>query len=90
MKNEKDVYHFGSYGISPLREIKAKFSKYNIYYNDRPLQLSGSNICGHLTLNFIEHMIRKNAIFYTFISDAIQSSKDLKKISHNILDGIIN
>ena len=79
VKNNNNIYHFGSYGIPVLPEIQAKFSKCNIYYNDRPVQLSGTNICGHLTLAFIEHMIKKNASFYQFISDALQSSNRFKK-----------
>ena len=79
VKSGTDVYHFGSYGISPLKEIKTRFSNCNIYYNDRSLQLTGSNICGHLCLAFIEHMIKKNSSFYKFISDAVQSSNRFKK-----------
>jgi len=47
VKQGNNIYHFGSYGLPPLQEVKAKFSKYKIYYSDTPMQLNESSICGH-------------------------------------------
>ena len=71
VKEGNNVYHFGSYGISPLREVQAKFSKYDIYYNDRAVQLSDSSICGHLCIAFIEYLL-SNKTFREFILDCLK------------------
>jgi hypothetical protein len=53
------VFHFGSYGIPPLREITDKFKRDNkIYYNDIAVQLDNSKICGNLTLYVIKELVR--------------------------------
>jgi hypothetical protein len=79
VKDGGEVYHFGSYGIPPIQSIKAKFSKYKLLYNDRPVQLSGTNICGHLCINFIEHMILlKRRTFYNFITECLKHSNRYK------------
>ena len=79
VKDKGEVYHFGSYGISPIQPIKARFSKYKLLYNDRPVQLSGTNICGHLCINFIEHMILlKRRTFYNFITESLKYSNRYK------------
>lgn len=74
VKNGGDVYHFGSYGIPPLQQIKGKFSKYQIFYNDRPVQQNETSICGYLCLNFIEYMIQEKNTFYQFISKCLEYS----------------
>ena len=82
VKNGNDVMHFGSYGIPPLRQIKGKFSKYQIYYNDRPVQMTDSSICGYLCLNFIEFMIEEKKTFYEFISKCLEySNRYMKDVS---------
>jgi len=78
VKNGNEVYHFGSYGIPALHEIKNHFAKYNIYYNDRPVQQTGSSICGHLCLAFIEHMVLTKKTFYQFLSDCLEKSNRYK------------
>ena len=77
VKEGNNVYHFGSYGISPLREVQAKFSKYDIYYNDRAVQLSDSSICGHLCIAFIEYLL-SNKTFKEFILDCLKYSNRYK------------
>ena len=74
VKNKNDVYHFGSYGIPPLQEIKAKFSKNKIYYSDTAMQLKESSICGYLCLKFIEWMIDEKKTFYEFLSKCMMYS----------------
>ena len=74
VKNKNILYHFGSYGIPPLGVIKAKFSKYKIYYSDTPMQLNESSICGYLCLKFIEWMIEEKKTFYEFLSKCMDYS----------------
>lgn len=79
VKQGDNVYHFGSYGVPPLREIKARFSQFNVYYNDRPVQLQGTAICGHLCLAFIEFMLKEKKTFYEFISECLEYSNRYKQ-----------
>ena len=79
VKNKNTVYHFGSYGLPPLQEIKAKFSKYKIYYSDTPMQLDNSSICGYLCLKFIEWMIVEKQTFYEFLSNCMTYSNRYNK-----------
>ena len=81
VKNGDILYHFGSYGIPPLREITGHFSTSHIHYNDRAVQLNDSAICGHLCLAFIEWMILDNATktFYKFIDECLKYSNRYKK-----------
>ena len=76
VKNGGILYHFGSYGIPPLREITGHFSASHIHYNDRAVQLNESAICGHLCLSFIEWMIldNSNKTFYKFIDECLKYS----------------
>ena len=74
VKNGTSVYHMGSYGISPLKEIQDRYPKSKIYYNDRAIQQSDSNICGHLALNFIESMIEGNLSFKEWLQEALRYS----------------
>ena len=78
VKNGNDVYNFGSFGIPALHEIKNHFAKYNIYYDDRPVQQIGSSICGHLCLAFIEHMVLTKKTFYQSLSDCLEKSNRYK------------
>ena len=81
VKNGDILYHFGSYGIPPLREITGHFSASHIHYNDRAVQLNDSAICGHLCLAFIEWMILDNAnkTFYKFIDECMKYSNRYKQ-----------
>jgi hypothetical protein len=81
VKNGDILYHFGSYGIPPLREITGHFSTSHIHYNDRAVQLNDSAICGHLCLAFIEWMILDNAnkTFYKFMDECLKYSNRYKK-----------
>lgn len=81
IKNENKVYHFGSFGIPTLHEIKGHFSQFPIYYNDRAVQLTGTSICGHLCLAFIEHMLLTNKTFYQFLSEELLYSNRYKNES---------
>ena len=74
------LYHFGSYGVPPLTEIKGHFSAYHVHYNDRAVQLNDSAICGHLCLAFIEWMIldNSNKTFYKFIDECMKYSNRYK------------
>ena len=83
VKNGTNVYHFGSYGISPLKEIQDRYPNARIYYNNKAIQMSGSSICGHLTLNFIEHMIDEKKSFKDFIVEALKYSNRYK---NNVLN----
>ena len=83
VKNGTNVYFFGSYGISPLKEIQDRYVKANIYYNDKAVQETGSSICGHLVLNFIEHMIEEKKTFKDFIVEALKHSNRYK---NNVLN----
>lgn len=77
LKNGNKVYHFGSYGIPPLVTIQGKFSQFQIQYNDRAVQKSGTKICGHLCVSFIEHMLVKND-FNGFINECTRYSNRYK------------
>ena len=80
VKNGNDVFHFGSYGIPPIQPIKAKFSKYKVFYNDTPVQKSGTNICGYLCINFIEFLIlNPKKTFYNFITECLKYSNRYRK-----------
>lgn len=80
VKQGDKVYHFGSYGVPPLTQIKGRFSQYYIYYNDRPVQLPDTAICGHLCLAFIEFMVlEEKKTFYEFISNCLEYSNRYKK-----------
>ena len=79
VKQGNNIYHFGSYGLPPLQEVKAKFSKYKIYYSDTPMQLNSSSICGYLCLKFIEHMLLEKRTFYEFLSKCMTYSNRYKK-----------
>ena len=81
VKNGDILYHFGSYGIPPLREISGHFSTSHIHYNDRAVQLNDSAICGHLCLAFIEWMILDNAnkTFYKFMDECKKYSNRYKQ-----------
>jgi hypothetical protein len=64
------VFHFGSYGIPPLREITDKFKRNNkIYYNDIAVQLDNSKICGNLTLYVIQELVRGKS--FRVVSDKL-------------------
>ena len=80
VKNGDILYHFGSYGIPSMREIKGHFSNCHIHYNDRAVQLDGSSICGHLCLAFIEWMIleKPKNTFYKFIDECLKYSNQYK------------
>jgi len=79
VRNGDVMYHFGSYGIPPMRAVTDKFTTCKIYYNDRAVQVAGTSICGHLCLNFIEYMIQKNAVFGDYIIESIELSNRYKK-----------
>ena len=79
VKQGDKVYHFGSYGVPPLTQIKGRFSQFNIYFNDRPVQLADTAICGHLCLAFIEFMLEERKTFYEFISNCLEYSNRYKK-----------
>ena len=79
VKQGNNIYHFGSYGLPPLQEVKAKFSKYTIYYSDTPMQLNESSICGYLCIKFIEWMIQEKRSFYEFLSKCMTYSNRYKK-----------
>ncbi len=79
VKNKDKVYHFGSFGLPPLQEVKARFSRYKIYYSDTPMQLTTSSICGYLCLKFIEWMIQEKRSFYEFLSKCMTHSNRYKK-----------
>jgi len=79
VKRDNIIYHMGSYGLPPLQEVKAKFSKCTIYYSDTPMQLNSSSICGYLCLKFIEHMIKEKQTLYEFLSKCMTYSNRYKK-----------
>ena len=66
VKDGSKAYHFGSYGIPPIQEIIDTFKRKGgsrLFFNDTPIQKSGTNICGHLCLYFIDALVAKQQTF---------------------------
>ena len=66
VKDGQSVYHFGSYGIPPIQEIIDRFKNPHtdrMFYNDTAVQLTGTNICGHLCLWFIHAIVAHRSSF---------------------------
>lgn len=68
IKDGKNLYHFGSFGIHPLQVIIKRFDlkKHNLYYNAYAIQKTNSNICGHLTVLFIKYMLENGVNSQSF------------------------
>ena len=70
------IYHFGSYGIPPLKEVTDKFKRDNkIYYNDIAVQLDNSKICGNLTLYVIKELVKGRSFRYILNTIYILSNR---------------
>jgi hypothetical protein len=68
IKTNDTIQYFDSYGMIPLKEIKNRYSKYRIEYNDYAIQKLGSNICGHLCISFIEYIVVRKKSYYEFLT----------------------
>jgi hypothetical protein len=78
VKNNNLVYYFDSYGMIPLKEMKEKFPKKKVLYNDYAVQKTQSNICGQLCLSFIEHLVVLEKSYYFFLGECDKYSTRYK------------
>ena len=78
VKDENLVFYFDSYGLFPLIEIKQRFPSQKKVYNDYAVQKKDSNICGHLCIAFIEHLVVNKKSYYEFLSECEKYSKRYK------------
>jgi hypothetical protein len=82
VKDNNIVFYFDSYGIYPLKEVKQRYPNKKIIYNDYAVQKINSNICGHLCIAFIEHIVVKQKSYYDFLTECDKYSTRYKN-DHN-------
>lgn len=78
IKDKNLVFYFDSYGMIPIKEVKNRFPTEKVIYNDYAVQKINSNICGHLCIAFIEHIVVKEKSFYSFLTECEKYSKRYK------------